>query len=102
MVSAAAPYFLSKAGESKALVWLTGIVGAVSMVIVFYASWLPTTIPVLGQYFAPLTPPYDKIPYVFFAWAAIGILWFAIVRARTPDVAKAVGTRYESHEPASV
>ncbi len=101
LVSAAAPYFLAKAGESKPLVWLTGIVGAVSMVVVFYASWLPTTIPVIGSYFAPLTPPYDKIPYVFFAWAAIGILWFAIMRASRPEVAKAIGTRYESHEAVS-
>ena len=102
LVSAAAPYFLSKSGESKPLVWLTGIVGAASMVIVFYASWLPTTIPLIGQYFSPLTPPYDALPYWFFAWAAAGILWFAIVRARTPEVAKAVGTRYETHEPTSV
>jgi amino acid transporter len=102
LVSAAAPYFLSKAGEAKPLVWLTGIVGAVSMVVVFYASWLPTTIPLIGSYFAPLTPPYDKIPYVFFVWAAIGILWYALVRTRSPEVARAIGSRYESHEAASV
>ncbi|HEY8642557.1 MAG TPA: APC family permease [Candidatus Dormibacteraeota bacterium] len=102
LVSAAAPYYLYKMGESKPLVWLAGIVGAVSMVIVFYASWLPTTIPLIGQYFSPLTSPYDKLPYVFFAWAAIGILWFAIVRTSRPEVGKSVGSRYESHEPASV
>ena len=98
LVSAAAPYYLAKSGESTPLVWLTGIVGAVSMVIVFYASWLPTTIPLIGQYFSPLTPPYNQLPYWFFAWAAVGILWFAFIRARRPDTAKAAGSRYETHE----
>ncbi|MEP7105549.1 MAG: APC family permease, partial [Chloroflexota bacterium] len=98
LVAAAAPIYLRRIGESKPLVTLTGIVGALSMVIVFYASWLPTTIPLIGQYFAPLASPYDKLPYVFFAWAAVGIIWFALVRARSPEVARTVGSRYESHE----
>ncbi|HEX6512716.1 MAG TPA: APC family permease [Chloroflexota bacterium] len=101
LVSAAAPVSLRRSGEATPLVWLAGVVGAASMVIVFYASWLPTTIPFFGKYFSPLANPYDKLPYVFFAWAAVGILWFALVRARNPEAARQIGRRYESHEVAS-
>ena len=98
LVAAAAPIYLYRLGESKPLVTLAGIIGAVSMVIVFYASWLPTTIPLIGQYFSPLASPYDKLPYVFFAWAAVGIIWFAFVRVSKPEVGKSVGSRYETPE----
>ena len=85
------------------VVWVLGMIGLVSMILVFYASWLPQTIPVIQ--FPPLTGLYIWLPYMWMAWTAIGLIWYFIVRSRTPDVARGVGSRYETaeaHEAAKV
>jgi amino acid transporter len=96
LVSLAAPLFLRRAGGLTPVAVLVGAVGAVSMVVVFYASWLPQTIP--GGLFPALTWPYSILPYLFFAWTAIGLVWYLAVRVMSPDVAAGIGSRFEAHE----
>lgn len=95
LVALAAPVFLRRVGQVSAKVIAVGAAGLISMVVVFYASWLPQTIP--GGLFAPLEWPYNLLPYIFFAWTAIGLGWYLIVRVRTPHVAAAIGTRFDAH-----
>jgi amino acid transporter len=95
LVSVAAPLHLRRLGTLGPAVVLVGAVGAISMVVVFYASWLPQTIP--GGLFPALTWPYNLLPYLFFAWMAIGLVWYLAVRLRAPEVAAAIGSRFEAH-----
>jgi amino acid transporter len=96
LVSLGAPLFLRRINQPSLPVWIVGMIGLVAMIVVFYASWLPTTIPFIT--FPPLTGVYAALPYAFFVWAAIGLIWFFIVRSRTPHVARAVGSRFETAE----
>jgi amino acid transporter len=95
LVALAAPLFLRRFGGLTPIAILVGAIGAVSMAIVFYASWLPQTIP--GGMFPALTWPYNLLPYVFFGWMAVGLVWYLVVRLRSPEVAAAIGTRFDTH-----
>jgi amino acid transporter len=96
LVGIAAPVFLSKIGAPSAVVAVVGIVSAAAMAFVFWASWLPQTIP--GGLFAPLTGVYVWLPYVFLAWTAVGLIWHFVVRARSPHVIRQIGMRFDAHE----
>src|SRR5262249_60295857 len=71
LVSLGAPLYLRRINQPSLPVWIVGMVGLVVMIVVFYASWLPTTSPVIQ--FPPLAGVYAALPYVFFVWAAIGL-----------------------------
>jgi amino acid transporter len=94
LVSIAAPVFLNRIGETSPLVAVIGIIGALVMVFVFWANWLPQFIP--GGLFPSLAGILAWLPYVFFAWVAAGLVWYAVVRSSRPHVARQVGTRYET------
>ena len=96
LVGVAAPVFLSKIGAPSPVVAVVGIVSAGAMAFVFWASWLPQTIP--GGLFAPLTGVYVWLPYVFLAWTAVGLIWYFVVRARSPHVIRQIGMRFDTHE----
>lgn len=96
LVSLGAPLYLRRIGQPNLAVLIVGMIGLVAMIVVFYASWLPQTIPVIA--FPPLAGLYAWLPYFFFVWAAIGLIWYFVVRARTPHVAQGVGSRYETVE----
>jgi amino acid transporter len=103
LVALGAPLYLRRINEAGAVVWVLGMIGLVSMIVVFYASWLPQTIPVIA--FPPLTGLYIWLPYMWMVWTAVGLIWYFIVRSRTPDVARGVGSRFETveeHEAAKV
>jgi amino acid transporter len=103
LVALGAPVYLRRISEAGAVVWVLGMIGLVSMIVVFYASWLPQTIPVIQ--FPALTGLYIWLPYMWMVWTAIGLIWYFIVRSRTPDVAQGVGSRFETaeaHEAAKV
>ena len=54
LVALAVPIYLRKIGENKPLAWVLGILGAVTMVFVFYVNWIPTVIP------NDIFPPADR------------------------------------------
>jgi amino acid transporter len=98
LVALAAPIFLRRLNITAVGVWITGIVGFLAMIIVFYANWLPQTIRIPGIKFPDLEGVYVWLPYVFFAWVAAGLVWYGIVRYRSPHIAEALGSRYEKPE----
>jgi len=53
---------------------LLGTVGAALMLFVVFGSVYP-----VPEY------PYNILPYVFFAYMVIGSLWFAVLKAKSPQ-----------------
>jgi amino acid transporter len=96
LVGIGAPVFLRRAGLPATLAWVLGLLGAAIMAFVFWANWLPQTIP--GNLFPALTGAYVWLPYIFLAWTAIGIVYYAIWQRRNPAKAAQVGTRYHTLE----
>src|SRR5258707_7417019 len=88
--------FLRRAGVPATRAWVLGMPGAAIMVFVFWANWLPQTIP--GNIYPSLTGAYAWLPYIFLAWTAIGIVYYAIWQRRNPAKAAQVGTRYHTPE----
>src|SRR5207247_9104809 len=97
-VGIGAPVLLRRAGVTHPLTWVLGLLGAAVMVFVFWANWLPQTIP--GHLFPALTGAYAWLPYIFLAWTAIGIVYYAIWQRRNPRQAAPGGRRYHTPEHA--
>jgi amino acid transporter len=89
LVALAAPIYLKKIGAPKPLAWVLGILGLVTMVFVFYVSWIPQAIS--NDIFPALTWPYWVLPYVFLGWTALGLIWYWGVRMRKPEVVANAG-----------
>jgi amino acid transporter len=99
LVALAAPIYLAKLNEGKALAWILGIGGAITMVFVFYVNWIPTAIP--NDIFPALSGSYKPLPYVFLVWTAIGLIWYFIIKIRNPQVIHAAGTWGDAADPAA-
>ncbi len=93
LVSVAAPVFLSRGGERSLPVTVVGAIGALVMVFVFWANWLPQFIP--GGLFPALSGVVLWLPYIFLAWVLIGLVWYLVVKARNPELASQIGTRFD-------
>jgi len=96
MLAIAAPLFLARVGAGNPLVVLASALGVAGLVFVFWANWLPTTVP--GDLFSPLVGTLKYLPYVFFGWLALGAVWFAYTRATRPEVAAGVGSRFDTSD----
>ena len=59
------------------------------MAFVFYVSWVPQLIP--NDIFAALTWPLWILPYLFLAWAAIGLVWYFVIKRARPRSSPAPG-----------
>jgi len=94
LVSLAAPVHLGRIGRPSLPTWVLGGIGFLTMIAVFYASWLPQTIP--GGLFPPLTGVNACLPYVFLGWTVAGIAWYLVLRARNPEAARRLGQRFDS------
>ncbi|MBO0701880.1 MAG: APC family permease [Candidatus Dormibacteraeota bacterium] len=95
LVCIAAPIWLARQGHPWIVSAVVGVIGGVVMVIVFWSSWLPQLIP--GGLFPALTGVAVWLPYVFFAWMAIGVVWYVAYRLINPEKAKQIGARFESN-----
>jgi amino acid transporter len=93
LVSVAAPVFLRRLGQPAPVVMVVGAIGALAMVLVFWANWLPQTIP--GGLFPALSGVLVWLPYIFLAWVAIGLVWYFVARSRDPELSGRVGSRFE-------
>lgn len=98
LVGIGAPIFLRRTGVPATMAWILGLLGAAIMAFVFWANWLPQTIP--GHLFPALTGAYFWLPYIFLAWTAIGIVYYAVWQRQNPAKAAQVGTRYHTPEEA--
>jgi len=99
LVALSAPVYLHKLNEGAALAWACGILGAVTMLFVFYVNWIPTAIP--NSIFPGLSWPYWTLPYVFLGWTALGLGWYLITKARKPEVIASAATWGEAADPAA-
>jgi amino acid transporter len=99
LVALAAPIYLAKLNEGKALAWVLGILGAVTMVFVFYVNWIPTAIP--NDIFPPLVGSFKALPYVFIVWTAVGLAWYFIVKFTKPEVIRSAATWGDAADPAA-
>jgi hypothetical protein len=95
LVSIAAPLYLGRLGGFSVPVAVVGAIGALVMAFVFWTSWLPQVIP--GGLFPPLEGVPAWLPYVFFGWTIIGLVWYLAFRARNPEKARLIGSRFETH-----
>lgn len=96
LISVAAPVFMFRTRRPWLATAVLGLIGVCAMIVVFYANWLPQTIP--GKIFPLLTSPYNVMPYVLFGWLALGLVDYFLLKARNPHAAHMVGQRYESSE----
>ena len=99
LVAIAAPIYLAKLNEGKALAWILGIGGAVTMLFVFYVNWIPTAIP--NDIFPALSGTFAELPYVFLAWTAIGLIWYFIIKFTKPEVVHSAATWGDTADPAA-
>jgi amino acid transporter len=97
LVALAAPLYLRKIGENKRLAWVLGLLGAVTMVFIFYVNWIPTAIP--NDIFPPLVGSFKALPYVFIVWTAVGLAWYFVIRFTKPGVVRAAGTWGDASDP---
>src|SRR6185312_9209132 len=99
LVALAAPIYLAKLNEGKALAWVLGILGAVTMAFVFYVNWIPTAIP--NDIFPPLVGSFKALPYVFIVWTAVGLAWYFVIKVTKPEVVRSAGTWGDASDPAA-
>ncbi|MGW2084730.1 hypothetical protein [Streptomyces sp. NPDC001880] len=82
LVCLAAPLFVRRIGARGLLVtWGLGLIGAAAMIYVFYRNLWP--VPVW---------PLNVLPYVFVGALVVGVVGFAVLRVRRPEVAERAGT----------
>ncbi len=73
MLCIVAPMDLRRTNEMKSRHVLLGIAGAALMMFVIVGSVYP-----VPDY------PYNRLPYIFFGYLAVGFAWFATLKARSP------------------
>jgi len=75
MLCIVAPLDLRKSGEMRPQHVLLGVMGTALMVFVIVGSVYP-----VPDY------PYNILPYIFFAYLAVGAVWFAVLKSRAPEI----------------
>ena len=70
-----APMDLRRSREMKPLHVIVGAAGAALMLFV-----------VIGSVYPVPPHPYDMLPYVFFAYMAVGAAWFMVLRTKSPHI----------------
>jgi amino acid transporter len=75
MLCIVAPLDLRRSGEMKSRHVVIGAVGSALMLFVIVGSVYPAP-----EY------PYDILPYIFFAYLLLGAIWFALLKAKSPQI----------------
>jgi amino acid transporter len=71
----AAPVEMKKTGDLKALNVLIGAIGVALMLFVIYGSVYPVP-----------SFPFNILPYIFLGYMVLGGIWFAVLKAKSPQV----------------
>jgi amino acid transporter len=74
-----APMDLNKTGEMRVRHVAIGILGAALMSFV-----------IIGSLYPQPAYPYDRLPYLFLAYLAVGACWFALLKRRSPQTLSAI------------
>lgn len=75
LISIAAPLYIKKQGELKTRDIVTGVLGSVAMLGALVGSVYP-----VPDY------PYNILPYIFLGYLAVGLVWFLILKKRSPQI----------------
>ncbi len=71
----AAPVEMKKTGDLKPINTLIGAVGVALMLFVIYGSIYPVP-----------AYPFNILPYLFFGYMGAGAIWFAVLKAKSPQI----------------
>src|SRR5262249_16345368 len=93
LVSLAAPVFLGRTGVTNPLAVITGVIGVLSMAFIFWANRLPQDIP--GGAVPELRGVLLRVPDLVLACVASGAVREPAAAARSPEIARQVGSRFE-------
>jgi amino acid transporter len=74
-----APMDLKKSREMRPLHLTLGMVGAALMLFV-----------VVGSVYPAPAYPYNTLPYLFFAYMALGAVWFAVLKVKSPQILESI------------
>jgi amino acid transporter len=74
MLCIVAPLDLRRTGEMKTRHVLVGLLGTALMLFVVFGSVYPVP-----------AYPYNILPYTFFAYMIVGTIWFAMLKAKSPQ-----------------
>jgi amino acid transporter len=83
-ISLTAPVDMYRAGILKAQHVITGLIGAVLMGFVIYASLAPYP-----------AAPFNTLPPAFAIYMAIGLVWFLVLKFRNPQVLVSIANDME-------
>ncbi len=83
-VCVVAPVDMYRGGVLKAQHVIIGAIGAFLMGFVIYASLVPYP-----------AAPFNTLPPIFLAYLVIGLVWFAVLKAKSPQVLLSIATDME-------
>ena len=82
VVCLGAPLFLKKINVSGvATMWVTGVLGALSLGYVFYRNIIPVP-----------PSPLNQLPYYFIAFMVLGLIWYVSLKVRKPAAVELIGS----------
>lgn len=88
LMAASLPIFLSRRGESSGAAVVVSVLVVLSLVYVVYKNVYPVP-----------PSPLNRLPYIFLAVLAVGLLWYLVVRITHPERTRRVGTYEEDPLP---
>jgi len=94
LTAAGMPVFLRRRGESAPLFVLLAAVTVLALLYIIYKNLVPVP-----------ASPFNLLPYIYLAVLAVGVAWYTVVRIKSPERARLVGTFEEDvtdgpHPPA--
>jgi amino acid transporter len=84
LMAVSLPFFLRKRNEANPLSTGLAAVVVVALLYVFYKNLIP-----VPDY------PYNLFPWIFLGLVVLGLVWYAVVRMRNPEVLREVGMMEE-------
>ena len=91
LVAISAPIYLARRKAFSILTLVVSVLVTVAVAYVFYKNLVPVP-----------PSPYNILPYIFFAWAAIGIVWYLVLKVKNPERAARLGSLQEVADLESV
>jgi multisubunit Na+/H+ antiporter MnhE subunit len=91
LIAISAPIYLARQRAFSVPTLVVSVLVTIAVGYVFYKNLVPVP-----------PSPYDILPYIFFAWAAIGIVWYLVLRVTNPDRAARLGSLQEVADLESV
>jgi amino acid transporter len=88
LMAIALPVFLRRRTELRGASVALAVVVVLALLYVFYKNVVPVP-----------PSPYNLLPWIFLGVLLAGVVWYLVIRARTPQVAREVGSVEEQPVP---